>query len=43
MTKAYIKDGSEVDGRGLQFTLCLAGTPRRSEEQSEQPTESQLI
>ena len=38
------EDGSEVGGSGAQFSLFPAGTPSQSsEEQSEQPTESQLI
>ena len=38
------KDGGEVCGSRAQFSLCPAGKPSQSsEEQSEQPMESQLI
>ena len=38
------KDGGEVGGSRATFSLCPAGTPSpSSEEQSEQPIESQLI
>ena len=39
-----MEDGSEVGGSRAQFSLFPAGTPSRSsEEQNEQPMESQLI
>ena len=38
------EDGSEISGNGVHFPLQVGGTPSQSsEEQSEQPTESQLI
>ena len=39
-----MEDGREEGGSKAQFSLCPTGTPSwSSEEQSEQPMESQLI
>ena len=44
MENLSTKDGGEVGGSGVHFPLSTSGTPSwSSEEQSEQPTESQHI